>query len=104
MEEFSCKTRVISGSGTIRMLGKLEKKRLFLVADPFFVKNGMADRVVVASGCREAEIFDRVQPDPMVDLAAEGTGKLREFAPDLLVGCSTHNPEEAAQALRHMSS
>ena len=26
MEEFSCKTSVISGSGTIRMLGKLEKK------------------------------------------------------------------------------
>ena len=45
MEEFSCKTRVISGSGTIRMLGKLEKKKLFLVSDPFFVKNGVAKQV-----------------------------------------------------------
>ena len=33
MEEFSCRTRVVSGSGTIRVLGKLEKKRLFLVTD-----------------------------------------------------------------------
>ena len=49
MEEFSCKTRVVSGSGTIRMLGKLEKKRLFLVADPFFVKNGIAEQVAQAS-------------------------------------------------------
>ena len=38
MEEFSCKTRVVSGSGTIRMLGKLEKKKLFLVADPVIIK------------------------------------------------------------------
>ena len=78
MEEFSCKTRVISGSGTIRMLGKLEKKRLFLVTDPFFIKNGVADQVVQASGCRDVEIFDRVHPDPTVELAAEGTAKLRD--------------------------
>ena len=50
MEEFSCRTKVVSGSGTIRMLGKLEKKKLFLVADPFFVKNGIAGKVAEASG------------------------------------------------------
>ena len=55
MEEFSCKTRVVSGSGTIRMLGKLEKKRLFLVTDPFFVKNGVANQVAQVSGCREVD-------------------------------------------------
>ena len=101
MEEYSCKTRVVSGSGTIRMLGKLEKKRLFLVADPFFVKNGTADRVVAASGCREAEIFDRVQPDPTVDQAAEGTGKLREFAPDLLVALGGGSAMDLAKAMSY---
>ena len=101
MEEFSCKTRVISGSGTIRMLGKLEKKRLFLVSDPFFVKNGVAEQVAQASGCREVEIFDRVQPDPSVELAAEGTARLREFEPDLLVALGGGSAMDLAKAMAY---
>ena len=98
MEEFSCKTRVISGSGTIRMLGKLEKKRLFLVVDPFFVKNGRAAQVAKAAGCQEVEIFDRVEPDPTVELAAEATARLREFRPDLLVALGGGSAMDLAKA------
>ena len=101
MEEFSCKTRVISGSGTIRMLGKLEKKRLFLVSDPFFVKNGVAQQVADAALCRDVEIFDRVQPDPTVELAAEGTAKLREFQPDLLVALGGGSAMDLAKAMAY---
>ena len=68
------------------------EKRLFLVADPFFVKNGTAKRIVELSRCESSEIFDKIQPDPTVALAAEGTARLRAFAPDLLValggGCT----------------
>lgn len=99
MEEFSCKTRVVSGRGTIRALGKLEKKRLFLVADPFFVKNGVAKQVAEASGCGEVEIFDRVQPDPAVELAAEGTAKLREFQPDLVVALGGGSAMDLAKSI-----
>ena len=101
MEEFSCNTRVVSGSGTIRALGKLEKKRLFLVADPFFVGNGVAKQVAEASGCREVEIFDRVQPDPTVDLAAEGTARLREFQPDLVVALGGGSTMDLAKAMAY---
>lgn len=99
MEEFSCRTKVISGNGTIRMLGKLEKKKLFLVADPFFVKNEIAKQVVEASGCGEAEIFDQVQPDPTVELAAEGTARLREFGPDLVVALGGGSAMDLAKAM-----
>ena len=99
MEEFSCRTKVVSGSGTVRVLGKLEKKKLFLVADPFFVKNGVAQQVAEASGCREIEIFDRVQPDPTVELAAEGTARLRAFGPDLLVALGGGSAMDLAKAM-----
>ena len=101
MEEFSCKTRVVSGSGTIRMLGKLEKKKLFLVADPFFVKNGRAQQVAEASGCKETEIFDRVEPDPSVELAAEGTARLKAFGPDLLVALGGGSAMDLAKAMAY---
>ncbi len=101
MEEFSCRTRMVSGRGTIRALGKLEKKRLFLVADPYFVKNGVAKQVAEASCCGEVEIFDRVQPDPTVELAAEGTARLREFQPDLVVALGGGSAMDLAKAMAY---
>ena len=48
MEEFFCKTRLICGSGSVSALGGLGGKRLFLVTDPFFAKNG--DIMTIVSG------------------------------------------------------
>ena len=46
MEEYSCKTRILSGAGACGALASMGARRLFLVADPFFVKNGTAKRIV----------------------------------------------------------
>ena len=45
MEEFSCKTKLICGSGAVSRLADFQAKRLFLVSDPFFVKNGTAQKI-----------------------------------------------------------
>ena len=73
MERFSCKTTILSGPGAISALGDLEIKRLFMVTDPFFLKNGTAQRIAAAAKALETEIFADVRPDPTVSLAAEGT-------------------------------
>ena len=49
MDEFECRTRIISGYGTVRHLAELGAKRLFLVTDPYFARNGVADRVAAAA-------------------------------------------------------
>ena len=103
MEEFSCKTRIISGSGTIGMLGKLEARRLFLVTDPYFMKNGVAQRVIEASGCGQSEIFDSIKPDPTVELAAEGTARLKAFGPDLVVALGGGSAMDCAKAMSYFS-
>ena len=81
MDEFHCRTRVISGAGTIEKLGKLGARRVFLVTDPYFYENGTANRVAAATGAEQVEIFHDVKPDPTVELAAEGTARLRAFDP-----------------------
>lgn len=103
MEEFSCKTRLISGSGTVDLLESLGGKRLFLVTDPYFQKNGTAERVAKASKCPQVEIFDKVQPDPSVELAAEGTAKLKEFGPDLLVALGGGSAMDLAKAMAYFA-
>lgn len=99
MEEFSCKTKIISGAGSVRALADWKGKRLFLVTDPFFAKNGTAQRIAQASGCPEVEIFDGVKPDPSVELAAEGTARLRSFAPDLVAALGGGSAMDCAKAM-----
>ena len=103
MEEFSCKTRLISGSGTVSALGKLGAKRLFLVTDPYFMKNGTAQRVAKAANCEAVEIFDNVRPDPTVELAAEGTARLRAFRADLLVALGGGSAMDVAKAMAYFA-
>ena len=103
MEEFSCRTRLICGTGTVSMLKTLQGNRLFLVTDPFFMKNGTAQRVVEAANCAAVEIFDKVQPDPTVELAAEGTARLRDFAPDLLVALGGGSAMDCAKAMAYFA-
>ncbi len=103
MERFSCKTRLVAGSGAVAELGELGGKKLFLVTDPYFVKNGMADRVAAAAKCGQTEIFDKVQPDPSVELAAEGTARLKEFAPDLLVALGGGSAMDLAKAMAYFA-
>ena len=44
MEEFQCKTTIYSGPGAVSALAGMGGQRLMLVTDPFFMKNGAADR------------------------------------------------------------
>lgn len=103
MEEFYCPTRMVSGAGAVSVLGELDAKKLFLVTDPYFMKNGTAKHLAEISKCREYEIFDKVTPDPTVELAAEGTAKLRAFAPDLLVALGGGSAMDLAKAMAYFA-
>ena len=103
MEEFSCRTRLLAGSGAVKKLGELGAKRVFLVSDPYFSQNGKAKEVAEAANCREYVIFDKVQPDPTVELAAEGTARLKEFGPDLLVALGGGSAMDLAKAMAYFA-
>ena len=99
MDEFDCRTKVVSGAGAVRRLADFGARRLFLVSDPFFYKNGTADRIAAAAGAEEVEIFSEVRPDPTVELAAEGTAKLKTFNPDLIVALGGGSAMDCAKAM-----
>ena len=57
MEEFSCKTKIISGKGSVNWLKTLGAGRLLLVSDPYFGENGTAQKIMDLSGAEKTEIF-----------------------------------------------
>ena len=103
MDEFDCRTKIISGTGTIGRLKELDAKRVFLVTDPYFYRNGWANRVAAASGAEQVEIFHEVQPDPTVELAARGTAKIRAFGPDLIVALGGGSAMDCAKAMGYFA-
>ena len=99
VDEFDCRTKIVSGAGAVRRLADFGAQRLFLVTDPFFYQNGTAQRVAAASGAAQVEIFSDVRPDPTVELAAEGTAKLKAFGPDLIVALGGGSAMDCAKAM-----
>ena len=99
MGNFECGTRIVSGMGAISVLKELEIRRLLLVSDPYFVQNGKAQQIGAVSGAENIQIFDKVQPDPTVLLAAEGTAAVREFQPDAIVALGGGSAIDCAKAM-----
>ena len=77
MEQFSFKTKIISGPGSISALGAFEAKRLYLVTDPYFYQNGTVNHIAHLSNAEEVAVFHKITPDPSVALAAEGVDEFR---------------------------
>ena len=99
MDEFDCKVKIVSGAGAVSKLADFGAKRLFLVTDPFFYKNGTAQRIADAAGAEQVEIFHDVRPDPTVELAAEGTARLKAFGADLIVALGGGSAMDCAKAM-----
>ena len=99
LEEYFCKTKILSGAGAISALGQMKSKRVLIVSDPFFAKNGTAALVAAQSAGAETYIFSDVMPDPPVEQVALGTAKLKAFAPDTVVALGGGSAIDSAKAL-----
>ena len=97
MTRFHCRTRIISGSGALQAIREFAPRRLLVVADPYFAKNGTAARI--AAFAPDSAVFDKVQPDPPVTLAAEGVAFMRSFDPDMVVALGGGSALDCAKAM-----
>ncbi len=101
MKEFSCETKILIGAGTAAVLKEENFRRLLIVSDPFFVKNGWAERLGQAA--QSYEIFDKVVPDPSVALVAEGTARVQSFQPDGIIALGGGSAMDCAKAMLYFS-
>lgn len=103
METFSCKTKIISGEGAMDALGQLGTKRLLLVADAYFQKTDIPQRLKTAARAEEMETFFEVKPDPTVELSAKGTALVQAFRPDTVVALGGGSAMDCAKAMVYFS-
>ena len=101
MKDFSCETKIIMGDGAVSVLAGQNFQRLMVIADPFFSKNGWAEKL--GKQASAYEIFDKISPDPSVSLVAEGTARMQEFKPDGVVAIGGGSAMDCAKAVTYFS-
>lgn len=103
MEFFSCKTKIVSGPGAIWELANCKAKRLLLVADPYFQKTDLPEKIKKASKAEQMHTFFDVKPDPTAELAAQGTAVAQNFQPDTVVALGGGSAMDCAKAMVYFS-
>lgn len=99
MQEFYCKTKIISGVNALDWLDRQHCQSLLVVTDPYFQQNGWAQRIAGRVKAEKRELFAGVKPDPSVELAAEGTALMRQLKPDLLIALGGGSAMDTAKAM-----
>ena len=99
MQEFYCKTKILSGEHALDWLNAQRCRSLLVVTDPYFAQNGWAERIANRVQAENREIFSNIRPDPTVELAAEGTALMRQVRPDLLIALGGGSAMDTAKAM-----
>lgn len=103
MERFCCTTRVIAGDGALTALKEMGIGRLMVVTDPYFMKNGTAERIAGFCNASKVAYFSEVTPDPTVELVARGTSQVKDFAPDTILALGGGSAMDCAKAMGYFS-
>lgn len=99
MERFEVKPTVYFGPDALSALEELAGKRVLIVTDAFLAGSGLLERVRAhLPGCA-VEVFDRVEPDPSLALAAQGVREMNVFQPEALVAFGGGSPMDCAKAM-----
>lgn len=97
--EFFCDTRIFSGNGALEQLKQLHIRNLLLVADPYFGKTAWPEKIRTLAGAQTCQVFDKVTPDPSVELVAEGVAVLKKAEPDAVVALGGGSAMDCAKAM-----
>jgi choline dehydrogenase len=94
-------TRLVHGPGAVRRLaealGELGVTRPLLVTDPGVVAAGLVERAV--DGLEDVVVFDRVRPNPDLELVDEGARMYAEARCDGLVGVGGGSSIDTAKSI-----
>ena len=100
MKRFKIKTEVCFSDNAIDALSEIKNKRAVIITDPFMTSSGTAQRIAgKLSNCTSVHIFDKVRPDPPIEMVVEGVKFLNEHQADVVVALGGGSSIDAAKGV-----
>ncbi len=100
MQGYFIPTKIITGENTAAVLEGLHIRRLLVVSDPYFARNGTAAAIARAE---QVEVFSDVIPDPTLELAARGAALVQSWKPDAILALGGGSAMDCAKAMAYFS-
>lgn len=99
MQRFRVATTIYYGLDSLALLKQLAGCRVLVVTDAFMATTDLMAQVRQSLAGAEVRVFDRVEPNPSIDLISTGFGVLLEFEPQAIVALGGGSPIDTAKAV-----
>lgn len=84
---YSSPRKVVFGPGSLKYLGQIKPKKVFIVTDTICEELGFVNLVTESLKSNpEIQVFNEVMPDPTMEVVEKGGKLCLEFEPDLIIG------------------
>ena len=100
MKTFGIKPEIKCGEDSLSYLKSLPYKKYFIVTDSMMVQLKLIDKITenLAPGC-EIKVFDKVLPNPTVEIVEQGVADYISFEPDCVIALGGGSPIDACKSI-----
>lgn len=100
-QEFSLKTKIICGQGSLKELKKLEGRTAMIVSDKIIEEIGYVETIkgYLTQAGLSSHVFTDVRPDPDTKVLADGLKMLQQVKPDVLIAMGGGSAIDAAKVI-----
>lgn len=100
-QEFSLKTKIICGQGSLKELKKLEGRTAMIVSDKIIEEIGYVETIkgYLTQAGLSSHVFTDVRPDPDTKVLADGLKMLQQVKPDVLIAMGGGSAIDAAKGI-----
>lgn len=100
MKRFKIKTEVCFDENAIDALAEVKAENAVIITDSFMANSGSAEKIAEKlKNCKKVHIFDKVRPDPPIELITEGVGFLKDAEADVVIALGGGSSIDAAKSI-----
>lgn len=100
MNTFSLQTRLYSGPGSLKVLGRFTNKHIWIICDGFLARSPLIDTLREAIPAdNRISIFSEITPDPTIGTVVQGIAQMQSLRPDVVIGFGGGSALDAAKAI-----
>lgn len=104
MNSVYIKTKIFTGTDSLKRLENFKDRNIWIVCDSFLVKSGSLEMVLgYIDKSNKISIFDKVVPEPPVEVIGKGLSIIKKVNPDIVIGFGGGSAIDTAKGILYFA-